>query len=664
LQLQLSLTLADDLYDLLLLRGEPVDYLFAAERLLALRGSPAALCRQVMATLVEEDRRFCWSSPSTIGLGDWRLNDPDLNEVNFVVVDLETTGTRAGQGKITEIGAVRIEGLREVRHFETLVNPQRPIAPKVIEITGITPQMVLGAPRIEEVMPHFLDFIQGAVLVAHNAVFDLSFLNYELARLKGRRLGEGAIDTVQLARCVAPGLDNYKLGTVSCALGSPVRSCHRALADAQATAHVFLTLVGRLQEQGVTRLNQLRIRVDPSHKGDRHKITLTRDIPRSPGTYLFLGEEGDVLYVGKAEVLRDRVRSYFLSGAHHSRKVRQAVRRLRKVDWEETVSPLEAAVREQELILAHRPPANVLGRRPENYVYLKMAGRPGAGLRLYLSDRPGTLGKDNGHPDRTGAGQGRAAGVTVLGPFRARSRAQSAVELLQRCYPIRRCAQANRTGRPCLFGATGRCLAPCKGDAAERDVHDELVRLSLAWICGEGGMAEGPVERAKALMQELSQQQRYEEAEEVRAAVEELRSLRRSYRALSEARRLTAGALWPVDQSPGEVRLDLVWRGRLVHRLTLSESTAALEVGRALRSLDPTELSAEEGAGAGREGNGLATVAVPQEELDLLLVARRWFLDTPGAIKIYLPSSGTPEERVDAWREALLAGVRGWLLRD
>ena len=117
--------------------------------------------------------------------------------------------------------------------FETLINPHRPIPLKVVEITGITPQMVVGAPRIEEVLPHFLDFLDGAVIVAHNALFDLGFLNYELTRLKGRRLGDGAIDTVLLARQMAPGLPNYKLGTVSEALGSPVASCHRALADAQ-----------------------------------------------------------------------------------------------------------------------------------------------------------------------------------------------------------------------------------------------------------------------------------------------------------------------------------------------------------------------------------------------------------------------------------------------
>ena len=110
-----------------------------------------------------------------------------------------------------------------VGQFETLVNPQRPIPPKVIQITGITPRMVAGAPRIEEVLPHLLDFLRDAVIVAHNALFDVSFLNYELTRLEGpapgRRRHRHACSWPGL---LAPGLPNYRLGTVADALGSPV----------------------------------------------------------------------------------------------------------------------------------------------------------------------------------------------------------------------------------------------------------------------------------------------------------------------------------------------------------------------------------------------------------------------------------------------------------
>jgi hypothetical protein len=123
------------------------------------------------------DRRIC--------LCRWQAPDPDLLEVPFVALDLETTGARTGTSKITEIGAVRIEGLREVATFHTLVNPMRPIPRMITEITGITQDMVAAAPRIDQVIPDLLEFLRGAVIVAHNAGFDVGFLNYELRRLKG-----------------------------------------------------------------------------------------------------------------------------------------------------------------------------------------------------------------------------------------------------------------------------------------------------------------------------------------------------------------------------------------------------------------------------------------------------------------------------------------------
>ncbi len=676
MQLQLSLTLADDLYDLLVMSGEPVDFMQAAGLLLSLTEAPEPLCRRVMDTLVTEDRRFAWSSPNTIGLCDWRFTDPDLAEVSFVVIDLETTGTRPGASKITEIGAVRIEGLEQVATFETLVNPQRPIPQVIIELTGITPQMLLGAPRIEEVMPHLLDFIDGAVVVAHNSSFDLGFLNYELARLRGRRLGDGAIDTVPLSRCAAPGLPNHKLGTVAEALGSPVAANHRALADALATAHVFLTCVGRLQERGVTRLDELRTHIDPGHRRDRHKLALTRDIPRAPGAYLFLDEDGNVLYVGKANQLRDRVRSYFLSNVDHSRKVRQAVRRLRKVEWETTGSPLRAVVREQELILTHRPTCNVFGRRPENYCYVKLGGR-GSGLRLYSSDRPGNPAKTRARKNHKASAPTRPAGQ-VIGPFRGRSRVTAALELLHRTFPVRQCRGTSQNG-PCIFGQTERCLAPCSEDGLTLPVHDQLAADLLDWLGGGAAPALGdPLERARRHMERLAAQRRYEEAQEVRDALDGLITLRGSYAALREAHKMRVAVLW-LDGDAGEgprLHVDLVWHGLPDSSATVSGSTAAVEIGRMVRSLptDTTDRDESDG-GSGRDSGGLDHVAVPQDRLDLLLAVRRWVIDAPTSSLVWYPGDsapapqGAPEQgapechgldlrdetaRREAWRQEIL----------
>ena len=158
MQMQLSLRVADQLHEALLVRGEPLDAVEAARLLIASPTAPAPLCRDIVAALVHQDRRFVWDEGDSglLSLRYWGSPDPDLADVPFVALDLETTGARAGTSKITEVGAVRIEGFREVRHFGTLVNPQRPIPPMITQITGITQEMVADAPRIEEVIPELL----------------------------------------------------------------------------------------------------------------------------------------------------------------------------------------------------------------------------------------------------------------------------------------------------------------------------------------------------------------------------------------------------------------------------------------------------------------------------------------------------------------------------
>ncbi len=644
MQLQLSLMVADKLHETLLVRGEPLDAMEAVRMLVACPNAPVALRDGIVGALVAYDQRFCWKD-STLGsaendarqvsLRHWEAPDPDLADVPFVALDLETTGSRPGTSKITEIGAVRIEGFREVRRFGTLVNPLRPIPPIITHITGITQEMVAGAPRIEEVIPELLEFLEGAIVVAHNAPFDVGFLNYELRRLKGRRLGDGAIDTLPLARALAPGLPNYRLHTVAEALGAPVAACHRALADAQAAGHVFVTLVGRLQERGITRLGEARSFISPASHGAMEKLRLTRDVPRAPGTYRFVDKDGTILYVGKADRLRERVRSYFVAHGDHSRKVRQAIRLVDHIDWDETGTPLEAVVREQELILEHRPPCNLHGGRPENYAYLKVGGS-GPGLNLYVSSRPPAwLVASESPPEGLSVGTARPPRLPlVLGPFRGRTRLNAALDLLQRCYPVRRCPR-RPDGRPCVRGEGSRCLAPCAGDLEIRRKHDALVMDIVGWLTGEAGVTlPDPRERAHEIIQSLSRQKRYEQAQSLQEASDHLLSVCRSYRSLVEARNLCLAALWPESANgdgPG-VRMNLVRNGRLCDVVSLRPDALEQGVGAALARLSARRAQAPEPSAAS------LFVAVPQKELDSLLAIRRWFHEGTAGAKVALPT--------------------------
>ncbi len=691
MQLQLSLAVADRLHETLLVRGAPLDAHEAACLLTAATECPPALSHCILDALVAEDRRFCWTESSERGTstpapggpldtsdgkgseaaGDrriclcrWQAPDPDLLEVPFVALDLETTGARTGTSKITEIGAVRIEGLREVATFHTLVNPMRPIPRMITEITGITQDMVAAAPRIDQVIPDLLEFLRGAVIVAHNAGFDVGFLNYELRRLKGTELGDGAIDTLPLARALAPGLFNYKLATVAEALGAPVAACHRALADAQAAAHVFVTLVGRLREQGVTRLSEARAFTVSSARAATEKLALTRELPIAPGTYSFLDRDGRVIYVGRGERLQERVRSHFTGMPSGARKMRQAVRLVERIDWEETHTPLEAILKEHQLLLEHRPSCNQHGVRPETYAYLKVR-QAGPGLCMYVSSRtPKTL--STGNP--TGKG---GPSHQVLGPFRGRTRLLSALHLLQRCYPIRDCPRQPQV-RPCDRGRTGKCLAPCLGDPATRRKHDRMVRQILSWLGGvsNGDMVE-PAHRVEELVAELAGNKQYDEVQRLRQSWEDLLSVRRSYRALADASRLRFAALWPqAGNGDGpSVRLNLVWDGRLRACVSLRRESLQDEVGSALaacagdgqRADGADDRAAPTGDTMTSERcsrqAGTRLVAVWQHEVDPLLAMRRWLSEEAGPEAVVITASGPAQSDLDDWRDRVVAAA-------
>lgn len=174
----------------------------------------------------------------------------------FVVFDLETTGIGAESNDIIEIGAVKIINQVITERFSTFVNPNRPIPYNIQELTSINDAMVADAPSIEEVLPNFLKFCEGAVLVAHNASFDTGFINQK-AKHMGIQTDFTIVDTVSMARAILPELKKYKLDVVAKSLGVLLESHHRAVDDANATAEIFLKFIKRLEDKGIHTLKEL-----------------------------------------------------------------------------------------------------------------------------------------------------------------------------------------------------------------------------------------------------------------------------------------------------------------------------------------------------------------------------------------------------------------------
>src|SRR5699024_3370354 len=213
--------------------------------------------------------------------------EPLLSEVTFVVVDLETTGTRSGADEITEIGAVRVRGGEVLAELSTFVSIRGSLPPQISRLTGIAPEDLVGAPALGEVMATFFEFSRGAVLVAHNAGFDLGFLR-AAARATGHPWPEPrTLCTLALARRVLHRGETrgHRLGELAAHLGSVVDPNHRALQDARATVDVLHALISRIGDCGVSTLSELKAYDGRLAPEVRRRATLTESLPARPGVY-------------------------------------------------------------------------------------------------------------------------------------------------------------------------------------------------------------------------------------------------------------------------------------------------------------------------------------------------------------------------------------------
>jgi len=384
--MQLRLDAADRLVELVEEHRGPVLAEDGARRLFALRQAPVALARSLLADVVETDARLAWSGDAV------SLAEPPgaallLEDATYVVVDLETTGLRPGQSGICEIGAVRLRGFEVEAEFQTLVDPGLPIAAGASALTGLRNEQLRGAPGPAEAVRRFLDFAGDAVLVAHNARFDLAFLDRETERLTGSRIGSAVVDTVRLARTLVAGrVAGFGLAQLAWFFDTAERPCHRALPDARATAELLLALIGLAQERGAHTVADLTALAATRTRRLLDKRHLAFGAPTRPGVYRFLGRNEQVLYVGRARDLRARLRSYFRSDRQRP-AVEAALAAAERIEWHVTGSELEAALEELRLIRDLRPPGNARVSRPERQVWLRQRGDS-----VVASARPSAVG--------------------------------------------------------------------------------------------------------------------------------------------------------------------------------------------------------------------------------------------------------------------------------
>lgn len=256
----------------------------------------------------------------------------------YAIVDIETTGGYAANNAITEVAIVLHDGIREIKRYETLVNPGMTIPRYVQALTGINDAMVADAPFFDEIAPQLFEWLENATFVAHNVNFDYSFIKHQL-KACGFDLNSKKLCTVRLSRKVFPGAASYSLGNICNHLGIPTPNRHRAGGDADATVLLFEKI---LQAGGLEQISSMLKGRSKDQYLPLHLAAEQIDrLPDGPGVYYFHDQKGKVVYVGKAKNLRKRVGSHF-SNNKPGRQKQEFLRNIHTITHETTGTELMA----------------------------------------------------------------------------------------------------------------------------------------------------------------------------------------------------------------------------------------------------------------------------------------------------------------------------------
>jgi DNA polymerase-3 subunit epsilon len=522
-------------------------------------GSDPELGPRLIHRLLAADPNFVFDAAT----GMWSLRTAErlrvpLDQARYVVVDLETTGGRPGPGTIIEIGAYRMEGLRMAESFATLVRPRGQIPPFVTRLTSITNAMVAEAAPIERVLGEFRDFLGDAVMVAHNAPFDFAFLDFEFRRLFGIGLKNPVLCTLRLSRRFAPSLRRRRLDALAEHFGLSTVGRHRGLGDARMAAELLAIFLDLAAQNGINRLDRL---LDLHGRGaagrriERHVAPeVIAALPGASGVYLMRNERGDLLYVGKARRLKERVASYFNGGMGTSAKTAELVSHVFAVETRTTPSALDAALLEARLIRELKPPYNRMlkGAAPAYFMRLDLMD---PFPRIVLSTRLVAR-----------------RGVMQLGPFVGRIGLERAARALGRILGLRTCAgmlAPDADFPPCVYGQMGQCAMPCNLSVDEEG-YAARVRRAVEFLRGRSGPLLGELARAR---EQAAAAMRFEEAARWHRDLEALATL--AARAERLSRVVTENNL-VIVVGEGAARLaHVVLSGRLVLSQRLDSDAAA-----------------------------------------------------------------------------------------
>src|SRR3954468_1981821 len=522
------------------------------------------------------------------------LRDQPLTGTEYVAVDCETNGLAGDTCELTEVGAVLVGGGELHESWHSLVRAERPLGRGIQRFTGITQAMVDDAPPPEEVLPRLARMLEGRVLLAHNARFDVGVLRQAFERAGLAWPAPPSLCTVSVARRFAPLARKRSLAPLAASLGIEVDEVHRALPDAATCARVFCALLPRLAANAPTLGDAMGLLSPRRHSStQRNGGPVPREnrpdlstLPDDPGVYVFRGEGGTPLYVGKSVSLRTRARAHFCAPTGWTE-------RAEIVDYRPTNSELGALVLENRLIKQWRPAGNRKLKRSDGYVYLR--------CRL-----------DIPFPVLEVAPEPAAGHAVNVGPLLGRTLAAELADQLTSLYRLRHCGRKlHLREHPSAYGQMGRCCSPCLGDLDPNAYRRQVEKaLSVFW---SSDARAGLLAEIDEQMRTAARSQLYERAAALVRRKERLDRLLWRTEGMLEA--LHARPRLVLASHPSKPLWDAFWvvGGRVV-------DWGAVSAGGG----DIAERTASAMAGAAQLARPGSAASVPPAEVDEVRIVASW----------------------------------------
>jgi len=400
--------------------------------------------------------------------------DTNIFETTFIVCDVETTGLSAYDNRVTEVAFIKVRNGEILDKYSTLVNPGQHIPREITNLTGITNEDVFNKLSFSEIAQDIINFIgdpeeENIVFTGHNVGFDYKFIQQSFFRA-GLKFEMRSLCTCKLARRLLRRLKSKSLSNVAAYYDIKIKKAHRAYDDALATTRILMNFLEILTEEHefenvneVLRFQNTKIynNENKSPLLKRLKLTL-KDFPRSPGVYFMKAKDGEIIYIGKAKNLRERISSYFRYNSELPVKIRRLINNIAAIEYEITNSELSALILESKLIKQYKPRFNSAIKRFRYHPYLK-------------------IDIQNEYPRIEKVYEIENDGANYYGPFRSGLTVNRLLKDIDDEFKLRKCdykkLKPSREHSTCMYYEMKKCDAPCDLTQSKAEYANEVRRV-------------------------------------------------------------------------------------------------------------------------------------------------------------------------------------------